>query len=223
VQEMNEDNISVGQGRIHLTLREAESGKETYFTIKRTTPMMLIFAAFCHKKNLPPRSFCFVLEGGRVLSSSDTADSLEILESKCLISVSLSEPSFSPPLAPPPPPPPALTESSVVSSDLPVTIKVISDDREILFKIKRVSTSFPTSSSPSPPSSSSPTSPSPLSPSPYLSFPANPVFFHFCHSPRQCGASFKPFTQKWKGTLVFIGSCSKVTSCLMTTLQTQGD
>ena len=173
---MNEDNISVGQGRIHLTLREAESGKETYFTIKRTTPMMLVFAAFCHKKNLPPRSFCFVLEGGRVLGSSDTADSLEILESKCLISVRLSEPSFSRPLAPPPPP--VLTDSSVVSSDLPVTIKVISDDREILFKIKRVSTSFPSSSSssfpssssPSPPSSSSPTSFSPLSPSPFSVF-----------------------------------------------------
>ena len=207
---MNEDNIS-GQGRIHLTLRE-DDGKETYFTIKRTTPMMLVFAAFCTKKNLQPRSYRFVLDGGRVIGNSDTADSLE-LENKCLISVCLSNPSFPPT---PPPPHAALADSSVESANLPVTIKVISDDAEILFKIKRVSSSFPTPPSPTPPSSPTPSSS-------YLS-PTNPIFFHFSyHSPLPCGESSQPLTQKWDRNLDFIVSCSMAKSCLRTKQLIRGD
>ena len=61
------------QQPITLKIRESD-GNEILFKVKRSTPMSMVFAAFCTKKSAAANSYKFLVDGER-LNDGDTAES----------------------------------------------------------------------------------------------------------------------------------------------------
>ena len=70
--------MSAPNDTITLSIKD-QSGDETFFKVKKTTPMKKIMAAYAQRKGVPQDTLRFILDGERVVPE-DTPKTLEMLD-----------------------------------------------------------------------------------------------------------------------------------------------